>query len=109
MHLRILKETSEREVEFRIQLQRTTSELRKKIEYQDDLLTKLKNELDKKQRMMTRQSHSLICKICLDMHIEVLFMPCHHLISCHDCASRLQGRCPVCRSEIHDTIYVILG
>lgn len=108
-HLRILGETSERELECRIKLQRTTSQNRTKIEYQDGLLKKLKNELDEKQRMMTIQSHSLICKICLDKHVEVLFMPCHHLISCHDCARRLQGRCPVCRSEIHDTIYVILG
>lgn len=104
-HLRILGETSEREVECRIKLQRTT----KIIEYQDELLKKLKNELDEKNQMMTRQSDSLICKICLDKHIEVLFMPCRHLISCHDCARRLQRRCPVCRNEIHNTIFVILG
>lgn len=104
-HLRILGETSEREVECRIKLQRT----RKIIEYQDELLKKLKNELDEKNQMMTRQSDSLICKICLDKHIEVLFMPCRHLISCHDCARRLQRRCPVCRNEIHNTIFVILG
>eukprot|EP00105_Crassostrea_gigas_P044871 XP_019929019.1 PREDICTED: baculoviral IAP repeat-containing protein 7-B [Crassostrea gigas] len=108
-HLRILGETSEREVECRIKLQRTTSQNRKIIEYQDELIKKLKNELDEKNQMMTRQSDSLICKICLDKHIEVLFMPCRHLISCHDCARRLQRRCPVCRNEIHNTIFVILG
>lgn len=108
-HLIILGETSEREVECRIKLQRTTSQNRKKIEYQDELLKKLKNELDEKKQMMTRQSDSLICKICLDKHIEVLFMPCRHLISCHDCERRLQRRCPLCRNEIHNTIFVILG
>lgn len=108
-HLRIFGETSVKEVERRIQLQRIISQQRKYIEDQDELLKKLRDELNEKQRMLMRRGDHLMCKICFNMSIEVLFMPCRHLISCHKCASRLQGRCPVCRNEIHDYIYVILG
>lgn len=108
-HLRIFGEISEREVERRIQLHRIISQQRKKIKYQDGLLKKLRDELNEKQHMLMGRGDPLMCKICFDMNIEALFMPCRHLISCHKCASRFQGRCPVCRNEIHDTIYVILG
>lgn len=108
-HLRILEETSKREVETKIRLQGINSQLRKDIKYQDGEVTKLKDELDEKRRMLTRHIDPLMCKICFDMNIEVLFMPCCHLISCHKCASRLQERCPICRNEIHYTISVIFG
>lgn len=49
---------------------------------------------DKLHRLMD----SLTCRICMDNQIDVAFLPCAHMVTCHKCASRID-KCPVCRSE----------
>ncbi|KAH9488684.1 Baculoviral IAP repeat-containing protein 7 [Bulinus truncatus] len=41
----------------------------------------------------------IMCKICLDNDVSVVFLPCGHLVSCADCASAMRN-CPVCRSNV---------
>ncbi|PIK44270.1 apoptosis inhibitor 2 [Apostichopus japonicus] len=48
-----------------------------------------------------------LCKICLDNDVEVLFFPCKHLVTCADCATRIDT-CPICRTEIDDKVYVYM-
>ena len=45
------------------------------------------------------------CKVCLVEEVQVLFLPCRHLVTCEKCANRL-GQCPLCRENIQDTIRV---
>uniref|UniRef100_A0A0B7AYB5 RING-type domain-containing protein n=1 Tax=Arion vulgaris TaxID=1028688 RepID=A0A0B7AYB5_9EUPU len=45
---------------------------------------------------------NLICKICMDKEVRIVFLPCGHLVSCQECAVALQD-CPVCRSHIRAT------
>ena len=44
-------------------------------------------------------SHGPICKICLDLDVNVVLIPCMHAISCVQCALGLT-KCPICRSVI---------
>ena len=49
------------------------------------------------------------CAICMDRPRDCLLCPCHHLVTCHDCAKSLMNRrdfCPICRKEITETIRV---
>ncbi|GIY03983.1 hypothetical protein CDAR_304782 [Caerostris darwini] len=39
------------------------------------------------------------CKVCQSDEMNILFEPCHHLVSCEDCSIRL-FKCPVCRKDI---------
>lgn len=39
------------------------------------------------------------CKICMDNRVEVVFLPCGHLVSCTRCATALSN-CAVCRQPI---------
>ena len=39
------------------------------------------------------------CKICLSSHIQILFLPCRHLVCCEKCSGCLR-HCPICRREI---------
>lgn len=49
----------------------------------------------------------VVCKICLDKEVEVLFLPCYHLVSCQDCKEQLiQKKCPLCRDAYQGTIRV---
>ncbi|KAF7675952.1 Baculoviral IAP repeat-containing protein 3 [Astathelohania contejeani] len=43
------------------------------------------------------------CKICMNAGLEIVFLPCTHMISCSSCISSLKY-CPICRSDI---IYII--
>ncbi|XP_059141214.1 uncharacterized protein LOC131929045 [Physella acuta] len=43
--------------------------------------------------------NNLICKICMDKEVKIVFLPCGHLVSCQECAVAFHD-CPVCRSHI---------
>nr|KAI8735853.1 baculoviral IAP repeat-containing protein 3-like isoform X1 [Biomphalaria glabrata] len=36
----------------------------------------------------------MLCKICMDSQVEIVFLPCGHLVSCKDCALALKD-CPI--------------
>ncbi|KAH9489624.1 Baculoviral IAP repeat-containing protein 7-B [Bulinus truncatus] len=48
------------------------------------------------------------CKICLDKSVEIVFLPCGHLVSCTECAAALT-LCPICRQEIQGRARAILS
>ncbi|CBY08366.1 unnamed protein product [Oikopleura dioica] len=43
----------------------------------------------------------LECKVCMNARSSVMFLPCHHISCCPECAKKLpEDRCPVCRAEV---------
>ena len=49
------------------------------------------------------------CAICMDRQRDCLLCPCHHLVTCNDCAQSLISRrdgCPICRKDITEIIHV---
>ncbi|KAJ1968688.1 hypothetical protein IWQ62_001091 [Dispira parvispora] len=49
------------------------------------------------------------CKICYDHPINSLILECGHLVTCLDCAKRLQtttNECPICRQRITRVVHV---
>ncbi|XP_064623519.1 probable 3-hydroxybutyryl-CoA dehydrogenase [Lineus longissimus] len=49
------------------------------------------------------------CAICMDHKRDSLLCPCHHMVTCNDCAKLLLNRrdgCPICRKEIAEIIKV---
>ena len=53
-------------------------------------------------------SSSMDCKVCFDRQIDVLFIPCKHLVCCATCAA-LSKTCPVCRGHVFETLRVFPG
>lgn len=51
--------------------------------------------------------HSTICKICLKEKIEVMFIPCGHVIACIECSVTLNN-CAICRQVIQSFMKVFL-
>lgn len=45
------------------------------------------------------QEERLICKICMDAEVGIVFLPCGHISCCPNCASGLD-LCPMCRNPI---------
>lgn len=54
------------------------------------------------------QASSMECRICYDRPIDVLLLPCRHLVCCQVC-SALSATCPVCRGRVSETFRVYLG
>ncbi|XP_050518250.1 baculoviral IAP repeat-containing protein 3-like [Diabrotica virgifera virgifera] len=49
----------------------------------------------------------IVCKVCLDDEMNVLFLPCRHLAVCISCSNELE-ECCICRSEIFQRIRVFM-
>ena len=67
----------------------------------DEALSKLKL---KNAEMKQEKS----CKVCLDKEVEVVFVPCGHLVSCTHCTPSLKN-CPVCRTKITAVVRAFLA
>lgn len=65
------------------------------------------DQLEEEVRYMFKR---VVCKICLDKEVEVLFLPCNHLVSCQGCKKQLaQKKCPLCRDTYQATTRVYLA
>ena len=64
-------------------------------------MSSLKEE-NKRLREMT------ICKICMDNTVDVVFLPCGHIASCHQCAPALK-KCPICRGKVKGVVKAYLA
>lgn len=51
---------------------------------------------------------SLTCVVCLNERREILFLKCHHIVSCRDCSARLIF-CPICRNHILKKVVIYLS
>nr|XP_053656421.1 baculoviral IAP repeat-containing protein 7-like isoform X2 [Cherax quadricarinatus] len=49
-----------------------------------------------------------VCKICMDLKREIVFLPCFHMISCSLCSTVLE-LCPICRKPIKAIIKPIIS
>ncbi|KXJ22789.1 E3 ubiquitin-protein ligase XIAP [Exaiptasia diaphana] len=54
------------------------------------------------------QEERLICKICMDAEVGVVFIPCGHISCCPPCASGLD-LCPMCRKPIQQVVRTFLS
>ena len=48
-----------------------------------------------------------ICKVCMEKTVDVIFLPCGHLVCCVECSLQVK-ECPVCRGAIKATAKVFL-
>lgn len=65
------------------------------------------DQLEEEVRYMFKR---VVCKICLEKEVEVLFLPCNHLVSCQGCKKQLaQKKCPLCRDTYQATTRVYLA
>lgn len=52
---------------------------------------------------LSKQQSANECAVCMDNPIDIVCIPCGHLILCSSCANRIQQaekRCPTCREPV---------
>ncbi|KAK0042872.1 inhibitor of apoptosis [Biomphalaria pfeifferi] len=73
--------------------------------------TTTNQDLESIRKMKERNNElrqQTMCKICMDKDVEVVFLPCGHLVSCAECAGALKD-CAVCRKPVRGTVRAFLG
>ncbi|CAK9831205.1 Death-associated inhibitor of apoptosis 2 [Anthophora retusa] len=75
--------------------------------------------VDKKANVNVKETESLeeenrrlkearLCKICMNLEVAIVFLPCGHLATCIYCAPSLRY-CPMCRQEIREIVRTFLS
>ena len=96
---------SRRQYEDRLRQQRQQQQqaLRQAREAIQSLNGRSKQELEEMlENLYTNlliQAQRAECKVCFDEEVQVLFLPCKHLVTCEKCANHL-NKCPTCRKNI---------
>ena len=49
--------------------------------------------------MLNAKAEESLCKVCFETEMDVLLMPCRHLVVCQKCAALINS-CPTCRGQI---------
>lgn len=57
------------------------------------------NEWQRTQTELQAKAEECLCKVCFEADLDVLLMPCRHLVVCEKC-SALLDTCPTCRGHI---------
>lgn len=47
----------------------------------------------------------LLCRICMDAHIDCVLLECGHMITCTNCGKRM-SECPICRQYVVRAVHV---
>jgi hypothetical protein len=56
-----------------------------------------------------------VCKVCFEAPVEVVVLPCRHGVLCENCLRRIKlsraarrggYKCPVCRSNIREVLWI---
>lgn len=68
-----------------------------------------KEEFKQVEDKLTTLSKNLTCIICLTNQVQILTIPCGHLIMCNPCSLNLKNsnndeKCPKCRTPIYNKI-----
>ncbi|CAC5423910.1 unnamed protein product [Mytilus coruscus] len=50
----------------------------------------------------------LLCKVCLEEDVSIVFLPCGHLATCGQCAPAMK-RCPICRQHVKGSVKTYLS
>uniref|UniRef100_A0A3B3ZPH6 RING-type domain-containing protein n=1 Tax=Periophthalmus magnuspinnatus TaxID=409849 RepID=A0A3B3ZPH6_9GOBI len=57
---------------------------------------------------LRRLQEERTCKVCMDKEVNIVFIPCGHLVVCKECAPSLR-KCPICRGLVKGTVRTFLS
>jgi len=64
-----------------------------------------KQELKKEVEGLRKR---LTCRVCKLFAVEILFLPCCHVVTCKECAN-IMNRCVTCNRNVCGTVSAFLG
>ncbi|KAK6305840.1 hypothetical protein J4Q44_G00246200 [Coregonus suidteri] len=60
------------------------------------------------EEQLRRLQEERTCKVCMDKEVNMVFIPCGHLVVCKECAPSLR-KCPICRGLVKGTVRTFLS
>ncbi|XP_051947914.1 baculoviral IAP repeat-containing protein 7-like isoform X1 [Xyrauchen texanus] len=68
---------------------------------------KVRSDMSPEEQLRQLQEERT-CKVCMDKHVSMVFIPCGHLVVCTDCAASLR-HCPICRAVIRGSVRAFMS
>ncbi|XDV37912.1 hypothetical protein PO909_007436 [Leuciscus waleckii] len=62
----------------------------------------------REEEQLRRLQEERTCKVCMDKEVNIVFIPCGHLVVCKECASSLR-KCPICRGLVKGAVRTFLS
>ncbi|XP_014254856.1 baculoviral IAP repeat-containing protein 7-B-like isoform X2 [Cimex lectularius] len=85
---------------------KNNSQVIQEVKIEEDIKPKENQEISlEEENRKLREAR--LCKICMDIEVGVVFLPCGHLVTCANCAHSLKD-CPLCRQLIKATVRTFL-
>ncbi|XP_059390554.1 baculoviral IAP repeat-containing protein 2-like [Carassius carassius] len=60
------------------------------------------------EEQLRRLQEERTCKVCMDKEVNIVFIPCGHLVVCKECAPSL-SKCPICRGLVKGAVRTFLS
>ncbi|XDV23980.1 hypothetical protein PO909_028303, partial [Leuciscus waleckii] len=60
------------------------------------------------EEQLRRLQKERTCKVCMDKEMNIVFIPCGHLVVCKECAPSLR-KCPICRGLVKGAVRTFLS
>ncbi|XDV46523.1 hypothetical protein PO909_014408 [Leuciscus waleckii] len=65
-------------------------------------------EEKREEEQLRRLQEERTCKVCMDKEVNIVFIPCGHLVVCKECAPSLR-KCPICRGLVKGAVRTFLS
>ena len=106
--LEVLEYLENIEQENQVQKERLES-LKKPLQYVEKLWDNYEKLKVKNQELEARLEDARLCKVCMEVEICFVFIPCGHQCTCENCAVNGDLKnCPICREKITKRIKTFL-
>ena len=79
-----------------------------KIENCESRHQKSESSAEESTGKSTAASDILLCKVCMEEQVSIVFLPCGHLVTCGQCAPAMR-KCPLCRAHVKSTVKTYLS
>jgi hypothetical protein len=89
-----------------IQERETVDEERETVDEERETVDEISNCKD--TLSLDSDDDSIICQICRLNRRNIVIIPCSHSVTCYTCSQKIvktNNKCPICRSEIKNTIF----
>jgi hypothetical protein len=75
---------------------------------ENEVSNESKEELRKVRDKLEFFGKGITCVVCLVNKVQILIVPCGHVVVCSECSLKLSRECPFCRTKIENKITAIL-
>jgi len=84
------------------------SNIQKERIYDEHIFQIIQHQVHQLEHLMNQITNGIRCFYCYKQEVEILYIPCGHIITCSKCRRREQETCQQCGTIINEQHHVFL-